>query len=281
MVERRAHRHRVGVVAVVHEDDPVAELDALAAEAGESYVRGAIGHRLQRGAEGDAGGDRGQGVGQVVRLGEGEMEALAAGGGRDQRLGHALGDLDLARLDVAARAEAQQARGSLQVRLQLRRRDRDDGDALGRKAVEHLRLGRRDRCHRAEQLDVDRADVGDDRHFGLGDRRQLVDLAAAAHRHLEDQEVGVVRGFEHGQRQPDLGIEVLAVGVDPSRQQRPGDVLDRGLADRAGDPDDAGAESPAVGPGQRLQRRERVVDGKDPGASTLPVPRFLFHECRG
>src|SRR3954447_12673887 len=33
MIERRAHRHRVGVVAVVHEDDAAGELDALAAEA--------------------------------------------------------------------------------------------------------------------------------------------------------------------------------------------------------------------------------------------------------
>ena len=40
--------------------------------------RSAVGHLREVGAEGDAGGDRGQGVGQVVRLGEGEVEALLA-----------------------------------------------------------------------------------------------------------------------------------------------------------------------------------------------------------
>ena len=105
---------------------------------------------------------------------------------------------------------------------------------------------------------MDRADVGDHRHLGLGDRRQLGDLAGAAHRHLQHQQVGLLRRFEHGQRQPDLGVEVLAVGVDAAGQQRPGDVLDRGLADRAGDADDAGAERAPPGAGQRLQRRQRI-----------------------
>ena len=67
------------------------------------------------------------------------------------------------------------------------------------------------------------------------------------------------------QRQPDLGVEVLAVGVDPAGQQRPGDVLDRGLADRAGDADDAGAERAPPGAGERLQRGQRIGDGEDPG----------------
>ena len=48
VVERGAHRDRVGVVAVVHEDDPVGELEALAAEAGEAYARSAVGHLRER-----------------------------------------------------------------------------------------------------------------------------------------------------------------------------------------------------------------------------------------
>src|SRR6187200_1093677 len=110
MVERRAHRHRIGVVAVVHENDPAGELEALAAEAAESYARSAVGHPGEVGAEGDAGGDRGQRVGEVVGLGKREVEALSAERGRDERLGYALGDLDVARLDVATGAEAQQLR---------------------------------------------------------------------------------------------------------------------------------------------------------------------------
>src|SRR5215213_5522837 len=82
VVERGPHGDRVGVVAVVHEDDPVAQLEALAPEAGEAYVRSAVGHPGERRAEGDARCDGGQGVGQVVLLGEGKVERLAAGGSR-------------------------------------------------------------------------------------------------------------------------------------------------------------------------------------------------------
>ena len=150
-----------------------------------------------------------------------------------------------------------------QVGLELARLDRDDRRAVGGQRREDLGLRRRDRLDRAEQLDVDRADVGDHRHLGLGDRRQLGDLAGAAHRHLQHQQLGVRGRFEHGQRQADLGVEVLAVGVDAARQQRPGDVLDRGLADRAGDADDRGAEraapgarqAPAARPADRRRRR--------------------------
>jgi hypothetical protein len=94
--------------------------------------------------------------------------------------------------------------------------------------------------------------------------------SSSTHRHLQHQALGVVGGFEDGQRQPDLGVEVLGVGVDAARQQRPGDVLDRGLADRAGDADDLGAEGAAVRVGQAPQRRERVGDGEDPGGVAGP-----------
>ena len=111
---------------------------------------------------------------------------------------------------------------------------------------------------------MDRADISDHGDFGLGDRRQLGDLAGPPHRHLQNEDVGVIRGFEHGQRQPNLGVEVLAVGMYATGQQRPGDVLDRGLANRAGDADDAGAEGVAVGPSERLQGGEGIGSGKDP-----------------
>ena len=65
VVERGAHRHRVGVVAVVDDDDPAGQLDALAAQAREA-------RRSTRpagvDADGARGGDRGQRVAQVVRL---------------------------------------------------------------------------------------------------------------------------------------------------------------------------------------------------------------------
>jgi hypothetical protein len=120
---------------------------------------------------------------------------------------------------------------------------------------------------------VDRADVGDHRHFRLGDRCQLGNLTAAPHRHLQHQRLSVVGRFQQRQRQADLVVEVLVVGVNPARQQRPGDVLDRGLANRAGDAEDAGAESPAPGPRQRLHRHQRIIDREDPGAAfVLCIP---------
>ena len=125
-------------------------------------------------------------------------------------------------------------------------------------ACQDLGLGRGDRLIAAEQLEMDRADVGDRGHVGLGDRAQLGDLAETAHRHLEHQELGLGRGREDRQRQADLGVEVLGAGVEAEREDRPADVLDRRLAGRAGDPDHSTAELATPGACQRLQRAERV-----------------------
>ena len=76
-----------------------------------------------------------------------------------------------------------------------------------------------------------------------------------AHRHLQHQHLGVGGRREDRQRQADLGVEVLGAGVDPARQQRAGDVLDRGLAGRAGDPDHRAAELAPPGARERLQRQ--------------------------
>ena len=53
VIERSPHRDRVGVVAVVHQHDPVAELEALAAEAREAYRRRPTRHLGRRGADRD------------------------------------------------------------------------------------------------------------------------------------------------------------------------------------------------------------------------------------
>ena len=108
-----------------------------------------------------------------------------------------------------------------------------------------------------------RADVHDHAHVGLGDRDQLGDLALAAHRHLEHQRLGSARRLEDRQRQPDLGVPVLARGVrDQARaQQRGEDVLGRGLAGRAGDREHLRAELAPPAARQRVQRGERLVHG--------------------
>ena len=186
---------------------------------------------------------------RLWRLGEGEVEGLAPGRGRDQRLGDAVLDPALDRLDVAAGAEAEQAAAPRS------RCGSSSPASTGTTAVpsagsaaEQLGLGRGDRLDRAEQLDVDRADVGDHRRprarrsppARRSGRRPRIAISSTS--------ISVSGGrLEHRQRQPDLGVEVLAVGVDRAGQQRPGDVLDRGLADRAGDPDDARAQRPPPG----------------------------------
>ena len=69
---------------------------------------------------------------------------------------------------------------------------------------------RGDRLHRPEQLEVDRADRGDDADVGLGDRGQLGDLPRPAHAHLEHEHLGARRRAQDLQRQPDLRVEVRA-----------------------------------------------------------------------
>ena len=83
MVERGAHRDRVGVVAVVDQEDLPSQLDALPAEAGEHYPRGQRRHLRQVDPERDADRDRAERVRQVVGLGEGEAEVRLAARGPD------------------------------------------------------------------------------------------------------------------------------------------------------------------------------------------------------
>ena len=129
---------------------------------------------------------------------------------------------------------------------------------------EDLGLGLGDRLQGPEELEVDRPDVGDRADLRLGDPAELGDLPAAAHRHLEDQRLGLRRRAEDRQRQPDLGVEVLRAGVHPHRQDRAADVLDRRLADRAGDPHHRAAELAPPGAGEPLEAGERILGRRAP-----------------
>jgi hypothetical protein len=57
------------------------------------------------------------------------------------------------------------------------------------------------------------------------------------------------------------------------REQSASDVLDRRLADRPGDADDAGAKRAPPTPGKSLQPGQRVGRSEDPGA--LEASRVL------
>ena len=170
------------------------------------------------------------------------------------------------RLDVAAGAEAQQPRRPLAGAAPARppRPGRPRCRPAG-SAVEHLGLGRGDRLDRAEQLDVDRADVGDH-------RRRRARRSPPARRSgrrpriaISSTSVSVSSGASSTvSGSPISVLRFSRLAWTAAGQQRPGDVLDRGLADRAGDPDHPRAERAAGARGQRLQRRQRIGDGEDP-----------------
>ena len=155
IVEGGAHRHRVGVVAVVDDDDRPGQLDPLAAQGAQRDLERAA--RLD--ADRPRGGQRGERVAAHVRRAERQRQPSPSSATsppgpnvttrRSSRRCGASSGSPAGTTAVAARAQA--------------------GDQLG--------LRRGDRLDRPEQLEVDRADVDDDADVGLGDRRQLGDLA--------------------------------------------------------------------------------------------------------
>ncbi len=239
IVEGGAHRHRVGVVAVVDDEHPPGQLDALAAQRAQAHVQASRGLH----ADGARRGQRGQRVGPHVLRGERQLEP----GGK-------LGD-------VAAGPERHRVQVVAPVGLEQRLTGGQHRGRARPQIGDQLRLGGGDRLQRAEQLEVDRPDVDDDADVGLGDRRQLGDLADAAHRHLEHEHLAAGRRGEDRQRQADLRVEVLlgrgdrATLGDHRREQ----VLRRGLAGRAGDRDDLGAERTAPRAREGLQPGERIL----------------------
>ena len=118
---------------------------------------------------------------------------------------------------------------------------------------------------------------------GSADRGQLGDLAEAAHRHLEHEHLGARTARQHLERQPDLGVEVLARGRDRAvrRDHRRDQVLGRGLADRAGDRDHERGEVLPPAAGERAERRHRRL-GRDhraaPSAASSLVDPLRRHD---
>ena len=139
-----------------------------------------------------------------------------------------------------------------------------------RKGGDQLSLGPDDAVEIADVLEVDRADVRDHADLGPGERAELGDLAEAAHRQLEDAELGVALDAADRQRHADLGV-VAALGGDRpplGRADRGEDVLRRRLAHRPGDRDDS----------RRLRSRTRAGEGGErreasSGTSAAAAPR--------
>ena len=234
MVQRRPHRDGVGVVGVVDQDGVLRELHQLPTKAREDYPRRQIGHPVQRISERDARRDRRQGVVEVVRLGEGKAEALLAGRGADQGMRSLPSSIVTS---TASTSPPAPKRSSLCARPRCGSsapgsRGHDGGPARA-EPVDDLRLGRGDRLDRAQQLDVDRADVGDHATSGSAIAQSSA-IWPGPRIAISSTRTSVSSGrAEHGERHADLGVVVLGAGVDLTGKERPADVLDGGLAGRA------------------------------------------------
>ena len=132
-------------------------------------------------------------------------------------------------------------------------------------AGHELRLGRGDRLDRPHELEMDGRDGGDEADVGLGDRGELGDLTRSAHAHLEHERLGPGGRLEHRHGQPDLGVEVLAVRdrAQALGEHRGQDVLRRGLAHRAGDPDHGAAQGAPPPGGEALQGGQGILRRDD------------------
>ena len=263
VVQRRAHRDRVGVVAVVHEDDSGGQLDQLAAQAREGYPRRADAP-FQRPAPRAPPRSRSP-PGRSSRLwasANGNRNRARRAGVADRRLDRAPSRRRVEREDVAAGAERDRHQALVEVGLERLRVGRHDRAAAAGQAGEELGLRLGDRLERAEQLEVDRADVGDRRRRPA--RRSGRARRSARARASPSPAPGPRSPAARSRIASGSPISVLKfsrAGVDPHRQDRVADVLDRGLAHRAGDPDHRGTPAPAArrgpAPGGRPADRRR------------------------
>ena len=237
--ERGAHRDRVRVVGVVDQQAAARQRQLLAAPARELDVD-PLGARQ---AERVERGQRGGGVRDLV-LGR-EVEADAV----DRRCGR-----------PRARPRAAAGRTTVDVVALDRELLRHDRRPAGGQRRDQLALRPLHAFERADQLEVDRPDVRDHADVRPRDPAEVGDLAEAAHRELEDADLGVRLEAAERQRHADLVVEARLRGdrAGGRSAERGEDVLRRGLAGRAGDADDARVGAVANERAERGERLERL-----------------------
>ena len=128
---------------------------------------------------------------------------------------------------------------------------------------EQLALGRGDVVKRIEELQMDRAHVGDAADVGIDQLGQLGDLSRAAHRDLEHHDFGVIRAGEQAERSAQLIVEVAGSLVHAVERGQTGgrEILDGRLAVGTGDRDPLDViEFIARGDAAAPQRLLHVVD---------------------
>jgi hypothetical protein len=149
---------------------------------------------------------------------------------------------------------------------------REHGDAVGRQCLDRGTVLARHGLDGAHEFLVLALRVVDQRHRGLRDARQHGDLARVVHAQFDDR--GLVRcaQLQDRQRHADVVVQVAGRRVrrvaERGTQDGRDHLRDGGLAVAAGDRDHRAREAPAPSGGQRLQRRQRIVD-EDPGDAGL------------
>ena len=207
VLDRGAHRHRVGVVAVVDQHDAAGQPTRSPRSAENLTSRRARGVTPSARAAATA-------ASRLQRLWawENDGRSLISVARRRALADRARSPSRSAarqQLDVAAPgAEGDRAHVGAQVGLSsgssagttARRASGEPGDQLRLRGCHCLQ--------RPEQLEVHRADVDDHAHSGSGDLGELPIWPRPAHRHLEHQRLGSRGRGEDRERHPDLGVEV-------------------------------------------------------------------------
>ena len=265
-LERVSHRLRVRVVGVVDHEHVVREGTRLhpardAAMGGEAFGDGLEGDPRREGPA--RGGER---VVDDRRREPGDLD-LAVSEGRFEPEGVG------AFVEEAFSTRAEICRGASTEGEYTRLGPVGLGESEGLVAVHDRSSARRERhekvallqCDvfaRTEELDVGRPHVREDADRGLRDGGEGGDLVSMVHAHLHDGEAVLVAAAQERERHSELVVEVAAGREGRSRDgQDPGaQLLRRGLAIAAGDPDERTLEAFAVAPREGGERRRRVVD---------------------
>ena len=150
---------------------------------------------------------------------------------------------------------------------------------MGGEVVEELALAAAHPLGTAEAVEVGPADVGDEAVVGLGNRGQQGDFAAGARPHLHHAELR--RGIHRQQRQrhADVVVQVALRGAEHEAlgEHAADELLGRRLAVAARDGQNRDAQRASVFAGQRLERRQHVVDEDAPLAGRRRVVDYGPH----
>ena len=272
--QRRAHRRRVGVVALV--DDQREAVARRGMKAGAAS-RQAAQLRQRQAGEAEVAPRRvdrrqhRQRVRHPVRAGLRQREAqLALPHPRGDETAADRGAHRLQRPDIGALPAPERddpravPSGRRDQPVAMAAVVRDDRGASRFQPLEDFRLGVGDTLLVGEELDMRGADIGDDGDVRADQAGQRGDLAGVVHPHLQHREAAVGGHPREAERYAGMVIVALDRAMHPAGraafQRRRQRLLGTGLADRAGDADHRCLRAGAGGAGEVVERAGGVGD---------------------